>query len=244
MAAKTLLRGIPTKFYFTILSASHITALAADPTAVPTTNVSITTSAAITNVSTSVAVSALSGSIPQGTPITLTASGASLTVYTTADAITGATSIAILAPGGSNSLASLATGTYTPKLQLRGGTASQFSLNNASQVVRTYFDPGETLSFDDVVITSASWQMTYSSAYIAGDNSGYRLRYAANNALAGIVGYLWRELESPVGYTIGESVAGQVVVEQTTQDAPVDNVLSTQYTIKGKGSPLILPAVK
>ncbi|QLE47991.1 hypothetical protein FD724_07555 [Nostoc sp. C057] len=118
-------------------------------------DVSITAASGITSAATSVTVTALTGAIAGGTPLTFDNGTDTLTVYLTADALIGATTIAI--EPATAALTGSSTAEYVAKLRLLGGTQLSAKLNSdradvlvlkmflATKTVQSLDNPGNCL---------------------------------------------------------------------------------------------------
>jgi hypothetical protein len=105
------------------------------------TDVSLTTSAAIASAATTIAVTALTGPIAGGTPLTFSNGTDKLTVYLAKDAKAGATTLNVEATT-SGLTGSSSTAEYTAKLRLLGGTQLNANINS---------DRTDVLVFEDLL---------------------------------------------------------------------------------------------
>lgn len=236
--AKNFLRGVQTKVFFGIMP----DALLALPELQAPADVTVTLSAAIVLADDTISVTALSAPIAAGTPLTFVLAGppiVKLTVYTVAEAAAGATSILIAPADGA--IATAAVCAHKGLILLKGGTTSQMQIQNQDQTTKIYQDEDGD-RFDDGIVTSAGWEMSYSFNVLGDDASYYRLSYCSANAVNGVRGYLRRELAAPPTYAKGKIMEGLVDVTTNSEDAPADNMVTGQCTFKGRGAPIITPA--
>lgn len=233
MTIKQFVRGVNTKIYYTVLATETLQDWLTGPI-VPPDDVNITTGAAIIANATSITVTALGGPIPAGTAIELTQGSNKLVVTTSASVATGATSIPIYAAQGA--LNTAATGTYVAKLLLVGGTNSQRQITNGDTEVQIYQD-ATSGGYKDGSITNAMAQVTYNYNFLNGDLGFSRLLYTAMNAIDGVRGYLWHELEPPAGYEVGHTLHGLVDLMEFPADAPAEGLVTGNTTFKFRGKP-------
>lgn len=228
MATQNFVSGNKTKIYFTILPDE----LYDNPT--EPQDVTITTSAATAVNATTLAVTALSGPVPIGTPIQLLDGSNKVVVYTTASAKTGATALTV--EKVAVAIASGATGTYKALLLLAGGKSADEQIQSNDEEF-TVFNDGNVLNYSTGIVTRASWQLSYQFNVLAADLSYFRLAYAAQYAVNGVLGWLKKEDPVPKGYTTGESIAGVVAVTDFQKNNSAEGILSGQLTFKGRGKP-------
>ncbi|WP_414755580.1 hypothetical protein [Anabaena sp. CCY 9910] len=197
-------------------------------------NVNITAGSGITSNATSVTVSALSGPIAGGTPLTFTNGNGSRTVYVASDVLAGATSIPIEAASGA--LAGSATATYTAKLRLNGGTQLSVDLSAERTESLVFEDP---LGYQDGVITSQSWSMPWTANLLSNDDAFRRVFYAASEAVSGREVYIWQEDPPPAGATTGDGIKGAAVITNFQKSLQSAQIATCSFTIQGQGSPTI-----
>lgn len=240
--AKNFLRGVDTKIYFGVMPEELL-----DP-ALPLTpppDVTITTTAAIVAGDVTVAVTALTGPVAAGSAIPfITGVGPTLVtsiVYTIAPAKTGAVALSILP--AVTPIASGAVAAHKGLLLLKGGTTSQESIENQGQAISIYQD--ETGSgFQDGIITTAMWKLTYNFNALPDDLGYYRLKYVALNAIKGVRGYVRKVDPVPPGFATGEELGGLCDLEGWNGDNPADGIVSRNLTFAGRGNPKTAPALR
>ncbi len=225
--------GNKTRLFFTILPGSLLNTPAAP------SDVIMTTSAAVSQGATSIPVTATSGPVPVGTPITFSKAGSpDVKVYTTADSVAAAVTIPVEAT--SQTIPSGAQGTYTALLPLVGGTTSSEQIQ--SQDTETYpygTGSGVGVGFGTGIITKATWQVGYTFNVLPSDDGYFRLAYAGRYAINGVYGWLVKQDPVPAGYTNGESIQGLVQVADFQKQNPSDQIITGTLTFKGRGTPII-----
>jgi hypothetical protein len=226
---QNFLIGNKTKVYFTILP----DALYDEP--VEPQDVILTTSAIVTTASTSVAVSALSGPVPRGTPLTFKKSGSpDVVVFTTASAKTGDTSIEV--EETTVEIASDAVANYKALLLLVGGTTADEAIQSNDTETMIF---GDELNYSTGVVTGASWTISYQCNVLPVNHGYLRLAYAATYAVDGVLGWVKKEDQAPKGYTKGDSISGVVSVLNLNKTNSAESIVTASLELKGRGSPII-----
>lgn len=228
--ASNFVIGNKTKIYFTVMPESL---LALDIPTKPT-DVTITTTAAGDAADETLTVTALTGPVPAGTAIRLAETTNTYTIYTTADAELGATSLPVEALAEAIPIG--ATGQYKAMLLLQGGTTSDEQIQATDQEVTVY---GDDLGFSTGIVTKASWSISYSFNVLPSDLSYFRLAYAAQNAVKGVRGWIRKEDPAPAGYTSGEVIEGLADVTDFSKSNPSDGIITGKCTFKGRGTPAL-----
>lgn len=197
-------------------------------------NVSVTAGSGLTSGATSITVTALSGPIAAGTPLTFSNGASTRVVYLTADAATGATTLSVEAIAGA--LAGSSTATYTAKLRLNGGTQLSVDLSAERTESLVFEDP---LGYQDGVITSQSWSMPWTANLLSNDDAFRRVFYAASEAVSGREVYVWQEDPPPAGATTGDGLKGAAVITNFQKSLQSAAIATLSFSITGQGSPTI-----
>ncbi|WP_138503398.1 hypothetical protein [Nostoc sp. PA-18-2419] len=199
------------------------------------TDVSVTTSAAIASGATSITVTALTGPIAGGTPLTFDNGTDKLTVYLAKDAKLGATSLQI-EPATVGLTGSSSAAQYTAKLRLLGGTQLNANINSDRTDVLVFEDP---LGYKDGAVTGQSWEIPWTANLLSDDEAFRRVFYAAANAVSGREVFVWQEDAPPAGYAKGDGLKGATVVMNMQKNMTSTAILTLTCTFMGQGSPTI-----
>jgi hypothetical protein len=162
-----------------------------------------------------------------------------VTVYTTADAASGATAISIEAQTGRTTIASGGFGVHRGLVLLEGGTTSNQQMQSTDTETRVY---GTKLPYSTGTVTGASWQASYTTNVLPTDIGFFRLKYAAVNALDGVRGWVNKMDPVPTGFTQGDAIQGLCDVTDFQQTNPADGIITATCTFKGRGTPTITHA--
>ncbi|MEM7771975.1 MAG: hypothetical protein AAF327_15875 [Cyanobacteria bacterium P01_A01_bin.37] len=152
--------------------------------------------------------------------------------YTTASAPTGATSIQVKTTTAE--ITDDHTGIHEGLILLQGGKSADFSIDNGT-TEETVF--GDEVSYSNALVTSASWNISYSANVLPTDDGYYRLTYAAQQALAGVYGWVKAIDPTPAGASSGESEEGLCTVSGFSKTRPSDGIISMSSTFNGAGTP-------
>lgn len=191
--------------------------------------VTIDTGGGGTATDTELGVTALSGAIAKGTPLTF--SGGEV-VYLNADAAAGATTLTVLPLTGT--VADAETATFTAKTRLLGGTQADLSLGNTTTDVLIFEDPG---GYNDGAVTGSSWSISWTANELLDDTTFDTIEYNARNANSGQEIYIWHESPPPTGFTTGRTYHGPAIIEGFDMTRPSDGLLSYSCTFQGRGTP-------
>jgi hypothetical protein len=235
---KNFLPGVKTKIYWGNLAQVQLVQANLTGILVPPPDVSVTLSAAVALADGTIAVTALSGPIAAGTALSFTSGTDKFVVYTTADTLTAATSIAIRP--SQVAIASGAVCAHRGLIQLKGGTNSQEQIQNTSQDIQVYQD-STGLGYKDGIITDAMWQVSYDFKVLPDDLGYYRLKYTAKTAVGGSRGYVRKIDPAPPGFLTGETIEGLADITDWSIDNPSDNIVAGKCTFKGRGEPITIP---
>lgn len=235
---KNFLPGVKTKIYWGNLAQVQLVQANLTGILVPPPDVTVTLSAVLANGANTIAVTALTGPIAAGTSLAFTSGTDKFVVYTTADALTGATSIAIRE--SQVSILSGAVCAHKGLILLKGGTNSQEQIQNTSQDIQVYQD-STGLGYKDGIITDAMWQVSYDFKVLPDDQGYYRLKYTAKTAVGGSRGYVRKVDPAPPGFITGESIEGLADITDWSIDNPSDNIVAGKCTFKGRGEPITNP---
>lgn len=193
----------------------------------------VNTSAAAANDDPTVSVDPLPAALPNGavgyyfsTPFTL--------VYTTKHAKTG--DISLFVEPLAASIPSGAIALHSGLQLLEGGTTSDEQIQSKDTESQTY---GKGLKYSTGKVTGASWQVSYSFNVLPTDPGYFSMKYAAQNALAGVRGWVKKVDPAPDGYTIGELIQGVCDVTDFTKTNPSEGIITGKATFKGRGTPTI-----
>ncbi|QLE47883.1 hypothetical protein FD724_06990 [Nostoc sp. C057] len=197
-------------------------------------DVSITAASGITSAATSVTVTALTGAIAGGTPLTFDNGTDTLTVYLTADALIGATTIAI--EPATAALTGSSTAEYVAKLRLLGGTQLSAKLNSDRADVLVFED---VLGYKDGAITGQSWELPWTANLLSSDEAFRRVFFAASNAVSGREVYVWQQDPPPAGYAVGDGLKGATVVMNLDKSLTSTAICTVTFSLMGQGSPTI-----
>ncbi|MBD2437333.1 hypothetical protein [Nostoc sp. FACHB-110] len=197
-------------------------------------DVEVTASSGITNNATSVTVAALDGPIAGGTPLTFDNGTAELTVYLTADAKEGDTTLHIEAAHAA--LTGSSTAEYVAKKRLLGGTQLNANINSDRTDVLVFEDP---LGYKDGAITGQSWELPWTANLLSSDEAFRRIFYAAANGVSGREVYVWQEDPAPAGATTGDGLKGAAVVMNMNKNLASQGIITFSCTFMGQGSPTI-----
>lgn len=199
------------------------------------TDVAVTTSAAIASGATTIAVTALTGPIAGGTPLTFSNGTDSLTVYLAKDAKLGATSL-LVEPTTSGLTGSSSTAQYVAKLRLLGGTQLSAKINSDRADVLVFEDP---LGYKDGAITGQSWELPWTANLLSDDEAFRRVFYAASQAVSGREVYVWQQDPPPAGYAVGDGLKGAAVVMNLDKTLESTSICKVSFSLMGQGSPTI-----
>lgn len=199
------------------------------------TDVIVTASAAIASSATSIAVTALTGPIAGGTPLTFSDGTDKLTVYLTKDAKLGATTLNVETTTAGLT-GSSATAQYTAKLRLLGGTQLNANINSDRTDVLVFED---LLGYKDGAVTGQSWELPWTANLLSDDEAFRRVFYAASQAVSGREVYVWQEDAPPAGYAKGDGLKGATVVMNLQKNLTSTAILTLTCTFMGQGSPTI-----
>lgn len=119
---------------------------------------------------------------------------------------------------------------------LEGGTTSDEQIQAKDTESQVY---GKGLKYSTGKVTGASWQVSYSFNVLPSDVGYFRLAYAAQNAIAGIRGWVKKVDPVPDGYTEGESIQGLADVTDFSKSNPAEGVITGKCTFKGRGTPTL-----
>ncbi|QLE42213.1 hypothetical protein FD723_18510 [Nostoc sp. C052] len=197
-------------------------------------DVSITAASGITSAATSVTVTALTGAIAGGTPLTFDNGTATLTVYLSKDAKAGDTTLHIEATTAA--LTGSSTADYTAKLRLLGGTQLSVDLNADRADVLVFED---LLGYKDGAITGQSWQLPWQANLLSDDEAFRRIFYAASQAVSGREIFVWQQDPPPNGYAVGDGLKGAAVITNFQKQMNSTAIVTTSFTLMGQGSPTI-----
>ncbi|MCC5640641.1 hypothetical protein LC593_33380 [Nostoc sp. CHAB 5844] len=198
-------------------------------------DVTVTTTAAIASGATSVAVTALTGPIAGGTPLTFSNGTDNLTVYLAKDAKAGATSLNV-EPTTAGLTGSSSTAEYKAKLRLLGGTQLNANINSDRTDVLVFEDP---LGYKDGAITGQSWELPWTANLLSDDEAFRRVAYAAANAVSGREVYVWQEDPPPAGFAKGDGLKGACCVMNFQKSLQSTAICTVSLTFQGQGSPTI-----
>jgi hypothetical protein len=198
------------------------------------TDVAVQVSSGITAAATAVAVTALTGALAGGTPLTFDNGTSNLTAYLTEDAKVGATSLKI--EPAIAALTGPSTANYLAKLRLLGGTQLDVQINADRTDVLVFEDP---LGYKDGAITSQSWEMPWTANLLTDDEAYRRVFYAASNATSGREVWVWQQDPPPAGYAVGDGLKGAAVITGFKKNLQSTGILTTNFSIMGQGSPII-----
>jgi hypothetical protein len=235
---KNFLPGVKTKIYWGNLAQVQLVQANLTGILVPPPDVTVTLAAVLANGANVLSVSALTGSIAAGTALSFTSGTDRFVVYTTADALTNATSIAIRE--SQVSIPSGAVCAHKGLILLKGGTNSQEQIQNTSQDIQVYQD-STGLGYKDGIITDAMWQVSYDFKVLPDDLGYYRLKYTAKTAVGGSRGYVRKVDPAPPGFVTGETIEGLADITDWSVDNPSDNIVAGKCTFKGRGEPITNP---
>jgi hypothetical protein len=199
------------------------------------TDVSLTTSAAIASAATTIAVTALTGPIAGGTPLTFSNGTDKLTVYLAKDAKAGATTLNVEATT-SGLTGSSSTAEYTAKLRLLGGTQLNANINSDRTDVLVFED---LLGYKDGAVTGQSWELPWTANLLSDDEAFRRVFFAASQAVSGREVFVWQEDAPPAGFAVGDGLKGATVVMNLQKSLASTAILSFTCTFMGQGSPTI-----
>jgi hypothetical protein len=194
----------------------------------------ITASAGITANATSITVTALTGAIAGGTPLTFDNGTAKQTVYLTKDAKVGDTALIIEA--GALALSGECTANYIAKLRLLGGTQLNANINANRTNVLVFEDP---LGYEDGAIVSQSWELPWTANLLTDDEAYRRVSYAATHAVQGREVYIWQQDPPPAGYAKGDGLKGACCVMNLQKNLQSNAICTVQMQFMGQGSPTI-----
>jgi hypothetical protein len=196
-----------------------------------------TTSGGITGAATTINLGSAVGGvgIAAGTPLLFANSGGTqVKVYLTADAAASDTTLTIEAAAAT--VSGVCTATYVPKLRLLGGTSTSPKISNKTQESLVFEDQ---LGFEDSLVTGASFEIPWSANLLADDDAYRRVFYAATHGTEGREMYVWQYDPPPVGYTLGDGIAGATIVSDFSKDFKSDGIITFSTTFKGCGTPVI-----
>lgn len=154
--------------------------------------------------------------------------------YTTAHALTGDTAISV-APL-KEAIPNATVCAHQGLLLLQGGKTSDEQINNKDTQSIVYSADG--LGYADGLITGADWKISYSTNYLPIDPGYQRLRYAAENAIGGVRGYVRKIDPAPEGATVGNSIEGLVDLGTFSVSNPAENIMEVKTDFIGRGSPI------
>lgn len=174
-------------------------------------------------------VTALSGAIAKGTPLTFSGGGKAVL---SADAAAGATTIFVEAL--QRAVAVAETATFTAKTRLLGGTQADLSLGNTTTDVLIFEDPG---GYSDGAVTGSDWSISWSAQELLDDATFDMIEFNARTANSGQEIYIWHESPTPTGFTTGRTYHGPCIVEGFDMSRPSDGLLTYSCTFKGRGTP-------
>ncbi|MFB2768582.1 hypothetical protein ACE1AT_04725 [Pelatocladus sp. BLCC-F211] len=198
-------------------------------------DVSITTSAAISSGATSIAVTALTGAIAGGTPLTFDNGTSKLTVYLARDAKAGDTTLTVETTTAGLT-GSSSTAEYVAKLRLLGGTQLNANINSDRTDVLVFEDP---LGYKDGAITGQSWELPWTANLLSDDDAFRRTAFAATYAVSGREMYVWQEDPPPNGYAVGDGLKGAACVMNFQKSLQSTAICTISCTFMGQGSPTI-----
>ena len=183
----------------------------------------------------------LSKPLPKAFPIgskVFVYNSALVTVVTTADAIPGDTSILIQPSPAAIATASVAQ--HQGIIALVGGTTSSEQITASDTEAVIY---GQGITYSTGAVTKASWKIDYTTNVLPSDIAYRRLKYAAVNAIGGVLGWVRKVDPAPVGTTVGEIIEGTCAVISLNKTNPSDGIIVASTSFTGRGSPFIIDAV-
>ncbi|MHC5779700.1 hypothetical protein [Nostoc sp.] len=193
----------------------------------------ITAAGGIVALATSITVTALTGAIAGGTPLTFDNGTAKQTVYLTKDAKLGDTTLTVEAAA---ELTGSSTAIYTAKLRLLGGTQLSAKLNSDRTDVLVFED---VLGYKDGAITGQSWELPWTANLLSSDEAFRRVFYAASNGVSGREVYVWQQDPPPAGYAVGDGLKGATVVINMDKSLTSSAICTVTFSLMGQGSPKI-----
>jgi hypothetical protein len=192
------------------------------------------TSSGIAAAATTITVTALTGPIAGGTPLTFDNGTSKLTTYLTEDAKLGATSLkiepaiaALTGPSAAN---------YVAKLRLLGGTQLDVNINADRTDVLVFEDP---LGYKDGAITGQNWELPWTANLLSDDEAFRRIFFAASNAVTGREVFVWQLDPPPAGYAVGDGLKGAACITGFKKGLQSTAICTTNFTFMGQGSPII-----
>lgn len=195
----------------------------------------VVVTAAAASGATSLSVEPLKEAIASGTDLYYF-SGTPKFAYTTSDAETGATSINVLPLG--ETIASGSIALNQGMLLLQGGTSTGDSVNTDNE---QNFIFGNTRGYSVSSPTGASWEIPYEALALDLESGFYRLKYAATEAVGGVLVYVRKRDPAPTGYTYGETTEGVAALYGFEKSNPADGNVTFSTTFTGQGKPTIEP---
>lgn len=198
------------------------------------TDVSAIATTGITAASPTITVTALTGAIAGGTPLTFDNGTDKLQVYLTKDAKLGDTvlNVEINHVG----LTGSSTANYIARLRLLGGTQLSAKLNSDRADVLVFED---LLGYKDGAITGQSWELPWTANLLSDDEAFRRVFYAGSQAVSGREVYVWQQDPPPAGYAVGDGLKGAAVVMNVDKSLESSAICKVSLSFMGQGSPII-----
>jgi hypothetical protein len=181
---------------------------------------SVQTSAAAASAATAVSVDPLPVALPDNA-VGYYFSAAPKFAYITQHAKTGDTQLVVEPLAAALTSGDIAL--HYGLLLLEGGTTSDEQIQAKDTESQVY---GKGLKYATGKVTGASWQVSYSFNVLPSDPGYFRLAYAAQNAIAGIRGWVKKVDPVPAGYTEGESIQGLADVTDFSKSNPAEGVIT------------------
>jgi hypothetical protein len=197
-------------------------------------DVAITATSGITAAETTVTVTALTGAIAGGTPLTFDNGTDTLVTYLTEDALAGATTLKI--EPATAALTGPSTAEYVAKLRLLGGTQLDVNINADRTDVLVFED---VLGYKDGAITGQMWELPWTANLLSSDEAYRRVFAAASNAVSGREVHVWQFDPPPAGYLVGDGLKGAAVITGFKKSMNSTSIVTTNFSIMGQGSPII-----
>ncbi|MEH2393871.1 MAG: hypothetical protein V7K21_20130 [Nostoc sp.] len=197
-------------------------------------DVSAIATTGITAASSTITVTALTGAIAGGTPLTFDNGTDKLIVYLTQDAKLGDTVLHV--EPTTAALTGSSTANYVAKLRLLGGTQLSAKLNSDRADVLVFED---VLGYKDGAITGQSWELPWTANLLSSDEAFRRVFYAGANAVSGREVYVWQQDPPPPGYAVGDGLKGATVVMNVDKSLESTAICKVSLSFMGQGSPTL-----
>lgn len=242
-------QGAQTRIWFGLMPQESIVLYEATKIMQPPPDVIITLSAAAPVASPAdklagfqtLAVTALTGPIANGTPLVFRSGTLAFYAYMAADAKTADANIRVSPLELAMPTGSVAD--HRGLIQMVGGTTANFKLEAEDESVMVFTtksldDLSDDLSgFMDGNAKSAKWSIDYESLSDSKEVSLARMIHAGTNVMKGVKGYVRKMNQPPAGMRSGNAVEGFVSVMGYEETNPADGMLKIKANLMGRGAP-------